>query len=77
LKCCLGNLWPLLLEAGEDEAKLAACVHDEILLLVRKGSEEEWRSKLKRVMENAESKWLGDIPALAEVNVGQRWSEVH
>jgi len=77
LKCCLGNLWPKLVEAGEDTVKLAATVHDEILLLVRNGEEEKWQKILKRTMEKAEAKWLGDIPALAEVNIGKRWSEVH
>ena len=25
----------------------------------------------------AEAKWLGDVPALAEVSIGDKWSEVH
>jgi len=28
-------------------------------------------------MEKAEAKWLGDVPALAEVSIGDKWSEVH
>jgi DNA polymerase I-like protein with 3'-5' exonuclease and polymerase domains len=77
LKCALGNLWPHLYEAGEEIVKLAGVVHDEILLLVREGYEERWAAILKEIMEAAEAKWLGDIPALAEVNVGKRWSETH
>jgi len=77
LKCALGDLWPLLKEAGEDEAKIAACIHDEILLLVRESKAEEWASKLKQVMESAEAKWLGEVPPLAEPQFGKRWSEIH
>ena len=47
LKCALGNLWPLLKEAGEDEVRIAACVHDEILLLVREEKAQEWAVRPK------------------------------
>ena len=77
LKCALGNLWPLLSKAGEDEVRIAACIHDEILLLVREDKAQHWADQLKQVMETAESKWLGDIPPLAEPSVGKRWSEIH
>ena len=52
-------------------------VIDEILLLVREDAAQEWAATLKQVMEDAEAKWLGEIPALAEVSVGKTWSEVH
>ena len=77
LKCALGALWPHLLEAGEEIVKLAAVVHDEVVLLVREGYEKRWAEILKDVMERAEAKWLGEIPALAEVHVGKTWSDVH
>jgi len=77
LKCALGNLWYALYEVGELEAKIAACVHDEILLLVREDRAEYWASQLKQIMEDAESKWLGEIPPLAEPSIGKRWSEIH
>ena len=77
LKCALGSLWPLVKEAGEDTVRIAAAVHDEILLLVREDAAQQWAEILKQVMEAAEAKWLGDIPALAEVSVGKTWSEVH
>ena len=77
LKCALGNLWPKLLEAGEQEVKIAGCIHDEILLLVREDKAQHWALQLKQVMENAEAKWLGDIPPLAEPSIGKRWSEIH
>lgn len=77
LKCALGTLWPRLFEAGEQEVKLAACVHDEILLLVKEPQAEKWAGILKEVMESAEALWLGDIPSLAEPCIGKRWSEIH
>jgi len=77
LKCALGNLWPKLLEAGEQEVKIAGCIHDEILLLVREDKAQHWALQLKQVMESAEAKWLGDIPPLAEPSIGKRWSEIH
>jgi len=77
LKCALGSLWPKVKAAGEDTVRIAAAVHDEILLLVREDVAEEWAATLKKVMEEAEAKWLGEIPALAEVSVGKTWSEVH
>lgn len=62
MKAALGKLWPLLVEAGEDAARLSAVVHDEVLLLVREGTEAQWMSALQGVMEAAEAEWLGDIP---------------
>ena len=77
LKCALGNLWPEVKDAGEDVVKIAAAVHDEILLLVKEDVTEYWASVLREKMEEAEAKWLGDIPALAETSVGKTWREVH
>jgi DNA polymerase-1 len=77
LKCALGNLWPVIEAAGELEVRIAACVHDEILLLVKEDKAQYWAEQLKRVMESAEAKWLGEIPPLAEPSVGKRWSEIH
>ena len=75
LKLALSNLWPHLREAGEDQVRLAAVVHDEVLLLVRQGHEEEWKQRLSSVMEAAEARWLGDIPPLAEAASGPTWQD--
>ena len=77
LKCALGNLWAKVKETGEDKVRIAAAVHDELILLVKEDLADEWAEILKTTMENAEAKWLGDVPALAEVSIGDRWSEVH
>ena len=77
LKHALAHLWPQVHEAGEDEVRIAAAVHDEILLLVRENTAPFWADNLKQVMEASEAKWLGDIPALAEVSIGKTWMETH
>lgn len=74
LKCALGKLWPYLLKATEDYARLAAVVHDEILLLVRTDEAAYWKQTLQKVMEDAERLWLGIIPPLAEANDGPSWA---
>ena len=75
LKLALGRLWPHLLSSGEDQARLAAVVHDEVLVLVREGQEEHWAKLLSSVMEEAESLWLGEIPPLAEAAWGKTWAD--
>ena len=75
LKLALAKLWPHLRQAGEDTVKLAAVVHDEVVLLVREGQEEHWAKLLSEVMEAAEAKWLGDIPPLAEAAWGKTWAD--
>ena len=77
LKCALGNLWGKVKETGEDKVRIAAAVHDELILLVKEDLADEWAEILKTTMEKAEAKWLGDVPALAEVSIGNKWSEVH
>jgi len=77
LKVALGNLWKEVKNQGEDIVRIAACVHDEILLLVRDEHAEWWADHLKRVMEAAEARWLGNIPAVAEVRIGKSWDETH
>ena len=77
LKCALGNLWTEVKACGEDKVKIAAAVHDELILLVKEQFADAWARKLKDIMENAESKWLGRVPAVAEVSVGNTWEETH
>ena len=55
--------------------RLAGVVHDEIILLVVEEHADAWASQLQTVMENCESKWLGDIPPLAEAKVGLSWDQ--
>ena len=75
LKVALAKLWPRLREAGEQQVRLSAVVHDEVLLLVREGLEAQWKQRLSEAMEEAEAQWLGDIPPLAEAASGATWQE--
>ena len=75
LKCAIGSLWKHL--QGSDEAKLCAAIHDELLLLVRKGQEEKWMEVLRVAMESAEARWLGEVPAVADVKTGDSWASCH
>jgi DNA polymerase I-like protein with 3'-5' exonuclease and polymerase domains len=75
LKLTLGKLWPLLHADGEDVVRLAGVVHDEIILLVAEEHADTWALQLQTVMEEAEARWLGDIPPLAEAKVGDSWQE--
>ena len=77
LKVALANIWPKVKEAGPEVVRIAAAIHDEILLLVKEEYAVEWRDLLKSTMEKAEAMWLGDVPALAEAKIGKTWSETH
>ena len=55
--------------------RLAGVVHDEIILLVAEEHADTWALQLQSVMEDAEEKWLGDIPPLAEAKVGDSWDQ--
>ena len=76
LKCTLGNLWKYL-KGADAEAKLCAAIHDELLMLVREDVADKWKDILRDVMESAEARWLGDIPAVADVNIGKTWAQAH
>ena len=77
LKCAMGTLWKHL--EGSEEALLCAAIHDELILQVKNEPEtvEKWKNLLKNAMESAEAKWLGEIPAVADVKEGQTWQECH
>ena len=75
LKLTLSKLWPLLNADGEDIVRLAGVVHDEIILLVKEEHADIWALQLQSVMEECEARWLGDIPPLAEANVGDSWDQ--
>jgi len=75
LKLTLGKLWPLLRADGENTVRLAGVVHDEIILLVKEEHADVWSLQLQTIMEEAEARWLGDIPPLAEAKVGLSWDQ--
>jgi len=75
LKLTLSKLWPLLNADGEGTVRLAGVVHDEIILLVKEQHADTWAHQLQAVMEECEARWLGEIPPLAEANVGDSWDQ--
>lgn len=75
LKLTLSKLWPLLNADGEGTVRLAGVVHDEIILLVKEQHADTWAHQLQSVMEECEARWLGEIPPLAEANVGDSWDQ--
>ena len=77
LKCTLGSLWQHLKDVDEDQARLCACIHDEAIMLVREDDGPKWANILKECMETAEAKWLGHVPAIADVHIGKTWASVH
>ena len=77
LKVALASLWAAVRQAGPDEVRIAAAVHDQIVLLVREDRAQHWCTRLKEIMETAEAIWLGDVPAVAEAKIGRTWSESH
>ena len=77
LKLALSNLWRCI-RGKQHEVKLCAAIHDELLLLVKEEHAKRYSLILKSAMEEAEEKWLGvDIPAVADVQIGTTWAEVH
>ena len=77
LKLALSNMWSCI-KGKEHEVKLCAAIHDELLLLVKEDCARKYSIILKGAMEDAEAKWLGeDVPAVADVQIGTTWAEVH
>ena len=76
LKVALGNLWRHLKEHS-GEVSLAACIHDELLLLCKEELAEKFSRILRKEMEFAGQIFMGDIPCVAEVKIGRTWSEAH
>ncbi len=74
LKLALANLFPQVWRV-RNHVTIAAVVHDEVLLLVRENLAQEWCDRLSQVMCEAEAKWLGVIPPLADAAVGDTWAE--
>ncbi|MGA0909287.1 MAG: DNA polymerase [Burkholderiaceae bacterium] len=74
LKLALANLFPQVWRV-RNHVTIAAVVHDEVLLLVRENLAQEWCDRLSQVMCDAEAKWLGVIPPLADAAYGDTWAE--
>jgi DNA polymerase I-like protein with 3'-5' exonuclease and polymerase domains len=58
-----------------DAVHLIACVHDEIVLEVREGTEEHYKIVLETCMREAAETVLTLVPAKADASVGATWAE--
>jgi DNA polymerase I-like protein with 3'-5' exonuclease and polymerase domains len=74
-KIAIAKLWEQLGEVPEDEARLIACCHDELVLEVRADVEDKWKQTLKRSMEEAGSVVCHEVPIVAEASSGSSWAE--
>ena len=76
LKVALANLWPGLQKHSGD-VSLAACIHDELLLLCKEELVPKFQVMLQQVMEDAGQRFMGKVPCVAEVKIGRTWAEAH
>lgn len=74
-KIAIARLWRLICQAPANEAKLIAMVHDEIVLEVKEGTEEQWGQRLKESMEAAGAEICKTVPIVAEVSWGKTWAD--
>jgi DNA polymerase I-like protein with 3'-5' exonuclease and polymerase domains len=71
LKLSISKLGDLLC----DDAHLIACVHDEIVLEAREGTEEHYKIVLETCMREAAETVLTLVPTKADASVGATWAE--
>lgn len=74
-KLAIWLLWRHLLQAPQDEARLIAMVHDEIVLEVREEHAQKWAELLKSSMEGAGAQICRHVPIVAEVSSGATWAD--
>jgi DNA polymerase I-like protein with 3'-5' exonuclease and polymerase domains len=58
-----------------DDAYLIACVHDEIVMEVKEGKEEHYKSVLERCMKEAAETILKEVPSKADASIGSTWAD--
>jgi DNA polymerase I-like protein with 3'-5' exonuclease and polymerase domains len=74
LKLALIALWSEI-QHHSNQARLAAVVHDEIVLSVQQDHAQAWATRLRDCMESAGNLLLqGLVPVVAEVGIGTDWS---
>lgn len=58
-----------------DDVKLVACVHDELVLEVKESEAEKYKEILEDTMIKAAKFVLRDVPSEADANVGTTWAD--
>lgn len=74
-KIAIAKLWSELAGAPEDEVRLIACCHDELVLEARQDVTGKWEENLKRCMEEAGAVVCHQVPIVAEASSGLTWAE--
>jgi DNA polymerase I-like protein with 3'-5' exonuclease and polymerase domains len=74
-KSAIALLWTELSSTPEDEAKLIAMVHDEVVMEVRDDLVEHWAERLSNAMETAGNSICEDVPIVAEASWGPTWAD--
>lgn len=73
-KIAMAILWDKIISNPQNEARLIASVHDELVLEVRSEFIEKWKTLLKDAMEEAGSVIITSLPIVAEVSSGCNWA---
>jgi DNA polymerase-1 len=58
-----------------EDAHLIACVHDEIVMEVKEGKENYYKSILENCMKEAAETILKTVPAKADASIGATWAD--
>jgi len=62
-----------ILDGEEKEIQMLLQVHDELVFEVKKGKEQEWAKKIKKVMEGVVKL---KVPIIVDVHVGDNWRDM-
>ena len=63
-----------LLKYKKDSVRMILQVHDELVLEVKKGLEKQVAQMVKEIMENVVKL---NVPVEVDINIGERWGEIH
>lgn len=74
-KLAIAFIWEKLRCVSDEDAKLIAMVHDEIVLEVAENQVEHWGQELKAAMEQAGAQVCKHVPVVAEVSWGKTWAD--
>lgn len=59
----------------DNDVRLVACIHDELVLEVKEQEAEKYKNILEKAMVSAAETVLKDVPAKADANIGISWAE--
>lgn len=58
-----------------DDVRLVACIHDELVMEVREDLAEKYKNVLEKAMVEAAEVVLKNVPAEADANIGTSWAD--